>query len=691
MKSSVEACAVSLSPCPDRDSLVDFARGMLPSPEADSVADHLSSCEPCQEVFGEVQAANTYDSDIAWIVKCLEGPPLPDGPAFAEMERRAHRVLLDPTDPGTAGPSTEPAFTFGEVEADTVDWPYQIIEKIGSGGMGVVYRAIQVPLKRMVALKMIPAGSFVKAETVSRLVREGEAIARLRHPNVVQVHDLGVRGGLPYFSMELMEGQTLHARLRSGGPMAPREAAEVVRTLALAIAYAHREGVIHRDLKPSNILFAGDGTPKVADFGLAKFFDPGSGGSTADTLTEPDVVLGTPNYMSPEQASGSSYITGLTDVYALGAILYEALTGRPPFSGETKLQILHRVRSEPPTPPSQHRPDVPPWLEAICLKCLEKSPARRYRSAQELADDLGLWLRDERPLAVPSWYSRARRRVRKHLVAALLIPALLAIGALAYPRDPDRAMRQTQAELARGRAVTLIGPTGGPKWSRWRAGSWAGHTALAADRTFTIDSWSHGLLELVPDPQSDRYRITAQVRHETGDDRGAVGLYFAHKVYQFGPTELQFFSQLTFNSVRLSGDRAQLPPEFKPQGLVLDNAPELRPHFITDEAARPGYDSRLAEIHGPRFKPHGERSGIWHDLELTITPERVTAQWDGQPFGLATTDYRDQIHMQLKAFPPPPVAPLPKDFLPPFEARGGLGLYVYRGSASFRAVTITPQ
>src|SRR5262249_28075533 len=158
---------------------------------------------------------------------------------------------------------------------------------------------------------------------------EGEAIARLRHPNVVQVYEAGVHGGLPYFSMELMEGNTLYARIRSEGPLPLREAAEIVRTIALAIAYAHREGVIHRDLKPANIRLARDGTPKVADFGLAKFLDPESGGPTSDPLTEPDVVLGTPNYMSPEQASGSSDITALTDVYSLGAILYELLTGRP--------------------------------------------------------------------------------------------------------------------------------------------------------------------------------------------------------------------------------------------------------------------------------------------------------------------------------------------------------------------------
>jgi serine/threonine-protein kinase len=691
MESTVDAFFGPSFPCPDRDTLVDFTLGKLPIPKADTVADHLCSCEPCQEVLCEIQAETVDDSAIARIVQCLDGPPLPDGPAFAEMEWKARRVLLAWAGRRDALPSMEPGFTYGEV-SDTSDWQYRLVERIGWGGMGVVYSAIQVPLKRVVALKMIVAGSCAQAEGVSRLIREGEAIARLRHPNVVQVYELGVHGGLPYFSMELMEGDTLHARLRSRGPLPPREAAEVVRTIALAIAYAHGEGVIHRDLKPANILLARDGTPKVADFGLAKFLDPGSGGPTSDPLTEPDVVLGTANYMSPEQASGSADITELTDVYSLGAILYELLTGRPPFSGTTKLEILQRVRTEPPKPPSRRRPEVPRWLEAICLKCLEKSPALRYRSAQALADDLGRWLRDERPWGIPGWFSRVRRRIGKHMVAVLVVLASLPIGAAAYLHDPDRAIRRIQSELARGRAVALIGPTGGPRWSRWRAGGASSHTALAADRTFTIDSWTNGLLELVPDPQSDRYRITAQVRHESGDTLAAVGLYFAHKVYQVGPTELQYFSQLTFNSVQGDADfRARLAPEFKLRGPVRDNAPRLFPHVITDANPPPGFDKKLVGIDGPRFKPGGNRNGIWHRLELIVTPERVRALWDGQPFGLTTQDIRDNIRMSLTTYPPPPGAPLPRGFFPQFEARGGLGLYVFRGSVSFREVRIAPQ
>jgi serine/threonine-protein kinase len=286
------------------------------------------------------------------------------------------------------------------------------------------------------------------------------------------------------------------------------------------------------------------------------------------------------------------------------------------------------------------------------------------------------------------------------MVAVLLILALLSIGGpTAYLHDPDRAIRRIESELARGQAVDLIGLTGGPKWSRWRAGGASSHTALAADGTFTIDSWTHGLLELVPDPPSDHYRITAQVRHDKGDRMAAVGLYFAHKVYPVGPTPLQFFSQLTFNSTRREADfrvrrppdfQAGQPPTFTLQGPVRDNAPQLFPHFITDEVARPGFDRRLAGIDGPPFKAVGETNVPWHHLELIVTPERVTARWDGQPFGMDAAKLRDNIHWDLTTYPPPPGARLPRGFVPPFEERGGLGLYVFRGSASFRAVTITP-
>jgi serine/threonine-protein kinase len=268
---------------------------------------------------------------------------------------------------------------------------YEILGLLGSGGMGVVYRARDVRLKRLVALKMILTGPHARPEELDRFRREAEAVARLQHPNVVQVYEVGEQDGRPYLALEYVGGGSLAERL-DGRPQPPDEAARLVRAVALAVHAAHQRGIVHRDLKPANVLLTEDGTPKVTDFGLAKLLtcDPGA---SAAGQTQTGAVLGTPSYMAPEQALGDVHAIGPhTDVHALGALLYELLTGRPPFGGSTLLETLEQVRSVEPLPPSRLRPDVPRDLETICRKCLEKEPARRYPSAQALADDLGRYL-----------------------------------------------------------------------------------------------------------------------------------------------------------------------------------------------------------------------------------------------------------------------------------------------------------
>jgi predicted Ser/Thr protein kinase len=259
---------------------------------------------------------------------------------------------------------------------------YEVLAELGRGGMGVVYKARQVGLNRLVALKMIGAGGFAGRDAVERFHKEAEAIARLRHPNIVQVYGVGEQNGLPYFSLEFIEGGTL-AQKMAGKPLPAPHAAELVEVLARAVHAAHERGIVHRDLKPGNVLLAADGTPKVTDFGLAKYLDE------TGALTKSGDVLGTPSYMAPEQAEGRlGEIGPRTDVYALGAILYEALTGEPPFRGATPWDTVQQVRSHDPVRPSQLRRDIPRDLEAICLKCLRKRPADRYPSALVLAEDL---------------------------------------------------------------------------------------------------------------------------------------------------------------------------------------------------------------------------------------------------------------------------------------------------------------
>lgn len=307
-----------------------------------------------------------------------------------------------------AKPDTNFELNLGDAagEKQSADYPevvgYHIFGILGRGAMGVVYKARQRGLKRIVALKMILAGGHASAHDLSRFRSEAEAVGQLQHPNIVQVHEVGEQNGCPFFSLEYVDGASLNKKI-AGNPQPVMAAAEMVETLAHAMDFAHRKAIIHRDLKPANVMLtkpraAGSsdsdprsptvseqlyGIPKIADFGLAKRLEEDSG------TTKSGTILGTPSYMSPEQAAGKTREVGpLSDVYALGAILYEMLTGRPPFRGETLLDTLEQVRTEEPVPPSRLQPKVPRDLETVCLKCLQKEPHKRYATAGELADDL---------------------------------------------------------------------------------------------------------------------------------------------------------------------------------------------------------------------------------------------------------------------------------------------------------------
>lgn len=299
---------------------------------------------------------------------------------------------------------------------------YEILGVLGRGGMGVVYKARQVGLNRLVALKMVLAGPNASVGNLARFRTEAEAVARLQHPNIVQIHDMGDQEGRVYFSLELVEGGTLAQKLEKEA-LSPRQAAQLVETLAGAVHAAHDKGIIHRDLKPSNILLTPEGIPKISDFGLAKQLDKGTG------KTQTGDVLGTPSYMSPEQAGGLAHLVGpAADVYGLGAILYELLTGQAPFEGQTYVDTLARVIHEDPLLPSRLQPKVPGDLETICLKCLQKYPVQRYASAAELAQDLRAFLAGEPIKAQPaSWAERAGKWVRQRPTLA----ALLGVGAMA--------------------------------------------------------------------------------------------------------------------------------------------------------------------------------------------------------------------------------------------------------------------
>ncbi|MGE5192987.1 MAG: serine/threonine-protein kinase, partial [Deltaproteobacteria bacterium] len=275
---------------------------------------------------------------------------------------------------------------------------YELLEKIGEGGMGVVYKARQKGLGRVVALKMIQRGALASNADVARFRAEAAAAAHLEHPQIVPVYEVGEQKGQPYFSMKYIAGSTLAKKL-ADGPLAPRETAALLLPVCRAIAHAHQHGVIHRDLKPSNILIDADGRPLVGDFGLAKRIDVERAANepqAAEALTRTGAILGTPSYMSPEQAAGSRGTVGpASDVYSLGAILYQCLTGRPPFQAASALDVVMMVLEQDPVLPRLLNPKADADLEMIALKCLQKPAELRYRSAGELADDLAAYLANE--------------------------------------------------------------------------------------------------------------------------------------------------------------------------------------------------------------------------------------------------------------------------------------------------------
>jgi tetratricopeptide (TPR) repeat protein len=300
---------------------------------------------------------------------------------------------------------------------------YQLLEELGHGGMGVVYRAREFTPERIVALKVIRSGELADADDVRRFRQEADEAARLDHPHIVPVYEVGEHAGLHFFTMKLAEGGSLSQHLERYRND-PKGAAKLTAVAARAVHYAHQRQLLHRDLKPGNILLDAAGQPHVADFGLAKRMEEGDA-----CVTRSNAVVGTPEYMAPEQARGEKRLTTAADVYALGGVLYALLTGRPPFRGVAGV-VMQKVLTEEPTLPSKERPGMPRDLETICLKCLHKEPARRYGSAEALAEDLERWLRGEpvraRPLRGPEWlWKWMRRNPVKTVTTAAMVLVLL--------------------------------------------------------------------------------------------------------------------------------------------------------------------------------------------------------------------------------------------------------------------------
>jgi WD40 repeat protein/formylglycine-generating enzyme required for sulfatase activity/tetratricopeptide (TPR) repeat protein/tRNA A-37 threonylcarbamoyl transferase component Bud32 len=449
--------------CPAREQLARLLAEQLPGPEAGRVEAHVQGCAGCQQILDALAGGGLTGL----------GPPAPapgPRPEFLLRLRRGGPDVRDTPDLRGGAARTVPA-AGGPTAAPAEEWPevpgYEILGELGRGGMGVVYKARQTKLNRLVALKMVLAGHHAGPQELARFRAEAEAVARLQHHNVVQIFEVGEAHGHPFFSLEYCPRGSLHTNLH-GTPLPPRKAAGLAEVLARALAAAHAAGVVHRDLKPANVLVAADGRLKVTDFGLAKRLDD-SVGQTAS-----GAIMGTPSYMAPEQAEGKVKEVGpATDVYALGAVLYELLTGRPPFKAATPLDTMLQVLYEEPVRPGQLQPKTPPDLETICLKCLQKEPHKRYPSALALADDLRRFLKGDPVQARPvgraerlwRWGRRNRTVAVLSAAAVLLLLAMAVVFSFAAVRlrqqqnavlEGQRRAHEAESDLLAGRVETVL-------------------------------------------------------------------------------------------------------------------------------------------------------------------------------------------------------------------------------------------
>jgi eukaryotic-like serine/threonine-protein kinase len=640
----------------------------------------MSSVNRLQELESQWAALHEQGREATAEELCQDTPELLD-----ELKQKLGSRCRSDSVTGTKGEGINSHDSDLAPARSTPTWPaipgYTIIDKLGNGGVGIVYKAMDLDLNRVVALKTLRAGHRAEGPALERFHREAQAMAQLDHPHIVPIYGEGTFEGQPYFTMKFMSGGSLAERLdcfqRSRGA-----AVGLLLKLARAVQYLHDKKILHRDLKPLNILLGEGDEPYVSDFGLAKFLD-------ADLeLTHTGEVFGTLPYMAPEQATGQvSKFGPATDVWALGVMLYQLLYGCRPFRGAVREELLQNILTADPEP-TEPQAGVDRALQAVVLKCLVKEPTQRFASAGELAEELQRWLNNEKTLTRPaSWPQCLGRTARRHplKVATLALVGLTAVAALllAYLLDPRRAVREMQQELAEGRAVWVVDPAGKLRWSRWRAGTTGIIEHVPGARTIGLQTHTLSLLEILPDLVQDSYEFRALVRHEDSD-QGEVGLFFGLKELPGRSGSVLFFCSFTFDDVQENS--AAKVYGGNPASLNLnlyreeDRKRELPPVGLgRRRGGKPMY-----------FKPtllQGDRAA-WHPLLVSVTPEAIQVNWQDtngiQTRVLTRQDYlqraqewfnnRQEVHVPAQEFPP----------------RGGVGLLLLSGEASFKDVEIRP-
>jgi serine/threonine-protein kinase len=608
------------------------------------------------------------------------------GPAGASQTR----TFVPRNEPATT--TAPPALTHGALPLAPAG--YEIVRELGSGGMGIVYLAREIAPQRLVAMKFLQRPNNHAA--FERFLVEVRALALLDHPHIVGILSSDFLRADPFFTTEFVPGGSLSKKVDSDGPFESVAAARLMASAAHAVHEAHRANVIHRDLKPSNILLGEDGTPRIADFGLAKRLDRDDG------LTTSGGPLGTPRYMAPEQTGGEQgQIDARTDVYGLGATLYFLVTGHPPFSGPHE-ESIRQIQSEPPVPPRSHRPELPRELEGIILKCLKKDRAQRYSSAKALAIDLERFVAGQRPEApVLSWPRRSAQRIGRHRraigVGALALVAVIAIAALLWPEpraiDPVEEMRKA---LRDGRSYTILGESGLPKYYRWRLGAGQFGKSTTGEEACYYASIGHSLLEVIPDDAgTDSYRLSMDVRHvgstlslhHPGREKeySYLGPYLGHaeRVTSDGRPLHAFFG-FTYSDIQPNAG----PPD-KPFYVVRVKSVGITPHNNEEQQIHRGH------IGGKSFTGSNLEPGTWRSFRIDVSPNGVRVDWKARGADnyellwklrekSIQSDYGRFMESLVAKWPGVGVA------VPEWSPRMAAGIWSYGAAVSIKNIVIEP-